>query len=177
MISKGEHTDVPRLPLLRPWTLRGLGLVLCGSSLFAAAACTDAGSDPRCYTAATSGGIPIKAYVGDRACHAFKPPERMDGIWLNEFEGSRFFREASTLPEINARTEDVWMEIDEQTQLPAGLDALGDGHAYRVAIIGREAKRARRPPKGYGHMGAFTGLVVVDRIVSATDLGSPPELR
>ncbi len=90
----------------------------------------------------------------------------MRGIWFNEFEGSRFVRDAQSLPQAERDTTQVWLEIDDQSLAPARLirnERLGS--AYYIEFEGRETSDMHRlRGDGYGHLGMSEGLVLVDRI-------------
>jgi hypothetical protein len=90
----------------------------------------------------------------------------MRGIWINDFEGSRFIKGARILPHAEEGALQVWLEIDERSVAPAELVSEESlGKAYYIEFKGRPASDMDRyPGEGYGHMGMARGLVLVDRV-------------
>jgi hypothetical protein len=90
----------------------------------------------------------------------------MRGIWINDFEGSRFIKDARVLSRAEQGASEVWLEIDERSLAPAELlseESLGK--AYYIEFKGRAASDMDRyPGDGYGHMGMARGLVLVDSV-------------
>ncbi len=126
-----------------------------------------------CYREEVDNGIRVRAYIGDRACIQFDPPRVIEGVWINDFEGSRFFEGVHTLREATPRGDSVWLTIDGKSETPAGLKRP-DRHAYYVRFIGMAAHDMHRREcfDGYGHMGCSAGLVLVDHVIEAVDLGT-----
>jgi hypothetical protein len=112
-------------------------------------------------------------YIGDRDCVVFEDPGRTyHGIWVNEFEGSRYYDKATSIAQVDWHDYRVWFSTDEMTRWPNSAK-YPRGHAYRIVFEGRQALDMKRPPlKGYGHMSMFPGLVLADRIISIEDLGT-----
>jgi hypothetical protein len=117
-------------------------------------------------------GVPENLPVAD--CYRMLPPQRMRGVWLNEFEGSKFFPGYSTDPGPSLRST-LWLEVDR----PAISRITGRNFNWRskgpqpklvlLDFIGR--RTAISGP--YGHMGMSDHYVVVDRILSAQVLDEP----
>jgi hypothetical protein len=126
--------------------------------------------DERCWRSEVHNGIKVQAYLGDRACLSFDPPRTIEGVWINQFEGSEFFEGARDLSDVGKRRESVWFRHDEQS---TGLARVAGGHAYRIRFLGRNVKDMHRRAcfNGYGHMGCSEGLVLVDSVLELTDLG------
>jgi len=138
-----------------------------------------AAADKDCFvvtaeTHPTLGEYSIAEYVGDRACVDFAEPRTYQGIWINEFEGSRYFDGARDLAEVAKMDDRVWFSFDEKTQWPG--EARHELYrAYKVIFDGRQARDMKRPPlEGYGHFGMSPGLVLADRVVSIEDIGPAP---
>jgi len=115
-------------------------------------------------------------YVGDRKCVDFDYARPMEGIWINSFEGSRFFPNARTSSDIRRSHADIWFTLDQQSVTPTGWTPK-KYHWYRIRILGRPAHDMHRsaPKVGYGHLGGSEGLVIVDRLNSVVDLGWAPK--
>ena len=103
-------------------------------------------------------------------------PERViEGVWLDDFEGQVFYEGARTLADVR-HPATAWIETDFSPAVRDRWHLAGPlcGHAYRVRFVGSFAVRQPTGPMllgGYGHMGAFENLVVVDRLLVVTDLG------
>jgi len=131
----------------------------------------DKASIDRCWANESRNGINVRVYKGDRNCVDLAPATEMDGVWVNELEGSAFYEGARCIADVSARKSTVWFTIDNETALPHGF-TKHYGLAYRVKIVGRKARDMhRRPLEGYGHMGVSPGLVVADKIIRADLLG------
>lgn len=107
-------------------------------------------------------------------CYKFDKPKFYRGIWLYEFEGSRFVEGATVIP---ARMPDAgstaWLNYD-----PEHIDPTRDYdydpdkhcypiHAFAISFIGR------RNPQGGGHLGLFASEIWPQKILSAKALPSP----
>lgn len=127
-----------------------------------------------CHEKQSINGVSVFAYIGDRACHDFEEPRTFEGIWVNVFEGSRFYEGADSLDDLAGREEDIWFAFDDRTVFPKS--ALRQrGHAYRVRFDGRQTQEVvPSPSEGYGHFGMFSRLVLADTIIELDDLGPIP---
>jgi hypothetical protein len=108
----------------------------------------------------------------DEACYAFGRPHVMEGIYFDYFEGQLFVEGAHDVA--SADGPGVWIDQDLTSADRRRWGMAGEvcGHAYRIRFVGRSAPPLpAQPGRGYGHMGEFGGLVVVDRMLAVTDLG------
>jgi hypothetical protein len=108
-------------------------------------------------------GITVMATLDDDQCYRFNPPERIDGIWINEFENSALLT-PTQFAKFNTPegTIDGWLDI--RTALPSRLrDSHGryDGN-FHIVFIGRRSAY----PGHFGHMGMAPNLVLVDKLIS-----------
>lgn len=105
------------------------------------------------------GGETVVESLPPDQCYRFNPPERIEGVWLNEFEGSVLLTQkeyaSGQIPDDHA-----WVEISEQA--PQASREYPMQTAYQVTFIGRRASRAGM----YGHLGMSRNLVLVDRMLS-----------
>ena len=114
------------------------------------------------------------SYDPSPACYKFDGPRLYKGIWLYEFEGSRFVESATTVP---ARMPDYgstpWLNYDPERIDPTQDYDRASGkdcypiHAFALTFIGR------RNPQGGGHMGIFPSEIWPEKIISAKALPSP----
>ena len=145
----------------------------------ATASCQPTSDNPyqSCYREEQDDGIKFQAYIGDRACIKFDRARVIEGVWINEFEGSQFFEGAHNLREAARRHDNVWLTIDEKSETPAGLKRPS-GHAHYMRFLGMTAHDMHRAcGHGYGHLECSAGLVLVDRVLAAVDLGEIPPPR
>jgi len=111
-------------------------------------------------------------YIGDRRCLRLDAPHTLQGLWINNFEGSIFVSGARKVADVHPSLKPVWLSVDDKSIVPPGWKPRG-GHVYHLTFIGRSAPDLHRPAGdgGYGHLGMFNGLVLVDRLIEVTDLG------
>ncbi|MGK6355469.1 hypothetical protein ACMGDH_09585 [Sphingomonas sp. DT-207] len=109
----------------------------------------------------------------DRQCVDFAAPREFTGIWIDEFEGSRFVegvRDTSALPGFD-QGKRVWLEIDDESRMPKAWRREPSQQLYRVRFLGRASRDQDRPEAmGYGHLGMSHGLVLVDEMHEMTPL-------
>ena len=141
---------------------------------FAYQAVSGRASSTRCWTKSK---LPDGSWVLDmdepRSCYFYSPPRRMQGVYIDEFEGQRFLENASTTPPLVAR-DDVWFDVDQQSDLrrtPRLRNRENGTIIWLVDFIGRRTESARG---GYGHMGGSNADVLVDRMISAQPIASFP---
>ena len=125
-----------------------------------------------CSDLVVENGTRVRVYRGDRACVAFDDARSYEGVWVYQFEGSRFYEGATSLADLPEPDPRVWFSTDAETQWP-DAPVERSGRAYRVRFVGRQAADMdRKPLFGYGHFGASAGLVLVDRFEQLEDIGS-----
>lgn len=107
------------------------------------------------------------AFIGSRLCHDLGPPERLKGIYFDEFEGQLFIEGSPAGPPYRAPEELVWPTFDEATVYENDTkrtlldDGSGATRVFEIEFIGRKASRKGR----YGHFGMSQHEVVIDRVV------------
>jgi len=110
-------------------------------------------------------GVPVDQ------CYKMRPAQRFHGIWLDEFEGSRFFENARDADSVKAQMRrslndptvpSEWLDwpINGKTIRPRNLR---ESRLVALEFIGRRTAY----PGRYGHMGVARSEVVVDRIILA----------
>lgn len=131
----------------------------------------------RCYVQTLNHGLSERLYIGDRLCVKFGPSKVMIGVWVNDFEGSDFYPDVRSLRETRPRSVHPWLTLDAQSKVPTKWKPQ-IGHAYLISFIGRAALEKRptadTEANGYGHMGEWVDLVLVDYLQSAIDLSVIP---
>jgi len=154
--------------MMRASLLGGL-LLLCG--------CGDAGTYAHWEDrlgAATGGlfGQPCLRGETDRLpddqCYRMAPPERMRGIWIDEFEGSRFLPGLTAAPAADPAGPRIWLDMDAHPVPALPAERRRPGGVYLVDFIGRRTLY----PGHYGHMGMSEQEVVVQRLISARAVGT-----
>lgn len=129
------------------------------------------GFDALCYRGVGEGENRSYEFIGYDKCYHFDPPRRMRGVWLAEFEGSRFLPNAAAAPaERDLPNDSIWLEIDEDMLSPADRDVISKHPpAFAIDFVGRRATY----PGRYGHGGMSRNLVVVDRLLSMRAIDPP----
>jgi len=108
------------------------------------------------------------AFVGNEQCFRFNPPERMHGVWLDEFEGSEFLPDAKSAPAQSRYSPNaIWLDFTRHE--PLLTRGNGEPRAFAIEFVGRRATY----PGSYGHMGGTRHLVIVNRLLSAKPLPPP----
>nr|GLK21691.1 hypothetical protein GCM10017606_25180 [Microbacterium terregens] len=100
-------------------------------------------------------------------CYPLAKPERITGLVIRDFERSELFVGASRLtPEMRRYTEGTWLEWSKKTRDEAP-HAIESG-AYLIAFEGRRSACPKPAGKlnGYGHMGNYRELAIVDHLIS-----------
>jgi hypothetical protein len=124
--------------------------------------------ESRCLNHSKSGDLETMEFVGSRACYNFHEPRVFKGIYIDEFEGQRFIEGA--MPAARYKPKDtVWLEIDEKSDLSAARQIVsrkikGTG-IWLIEFEGQKAIRTRGG--GFGHLGMYEDLVLVDKVLSA----------
>lgn len=104
-----------------------------------------------------------------------EPARQFSGIYVDDFEGRRFFEGARTLAEIDLRVgPKVWFSPDIVDQgARFGIDRRYQGHAYRMAFRGtKRGRTARKPACGYGHMNVFDAQIDLITLEAIEPLGA-----
>ncbi len=92
------------------------------------------------------------------------PPEKIEperiysGVFVDEFEGQRFFDGANSMADVNRRAVDsVWMDFDLVGMGESfGIRTRSSNQAYRLSFVGvKRTRGARNIPCGYGHLNTF----------------------
>ncbi|NMW32313.1 hypothetical protein HKD42_09600 [Altererythrobacter sp. RZ02] len=94
-------------------------------------------------------------------CFPMQSARPWTGLWVNEFEGSRFCpspRSDCDQPEFG---EGIWLSFAEGER-PEAAHPYGDGTIYKVQFLGRRTKE----PDSFGHYGYFAHEIVVDELIS-----------
>jgi len=92
-------------------------------------------------------------------CVKFDPSRKWQGVWRNEFEGSRFCPAPARKCSFSSPGDRIWLDVRKSP----------DQTLYAVDFIGR-----RTAVKGaYGHMGVFDYELIVDRMISIKQIESP----
>ena len=111
-------------------------------------------------------------HVGWRNCLLFPPPQRMRGVWVQDFEESSFIPRTQTIPAPDNRVRfRVYLEVDPKAveRLTQTLMDMKQPRAVALEFIGRRSKEA-----GEYYTGSDDYVVLVDRLISARYLGRAP---
>lgn len=125
----------------------------------------DANNFP-CATYTRDGEYTTVTSLPTDQCYKMRAPQRMRGVWIDEFEGSQFFPNRSVAPPRLAAHPWIWLSV-ERGKLPRRYRALApEGRAMLIEFIGR--RTLYRVPSG--HMGLYDYEIIVDRVISARDV-------
>jgi hypothetical protein len=100
-------------------------------------------------------------------CFRFSEPQRMHGLWLDQFEGSEFCRPPARPRQCfnDSWETSTWLEFSD----PRLNNRQPTGGLYEIDFIGRHSLF----PAMYGHMGMSANDVIVDRLVSKKEVEAP----
>ena len=105
-----------------------------------------------CARAAEENGVRVVRTLPTEQCVKLLPARRYRGLWLDQFEGSRFCPEPARECTATSPGDKIWLTVKE----PGG----GAGTVYAVEILAR-----RTMYKGaYGHLGVSDHELIVDRV-------------
>jgi len=108
-------------------------------------------------------GSPV--YIGQPTdqCYKMQPQQRWQGLWRNEFEGSRFCPGPARQCQMDTPGDIIWLDTERVTRMEP------DGALYAVDLIGRRtAVKAQ-----HGHLGGSDHDLIVDRFISMKRVGRP----
>jgi hypothetical protein len=94
-------------------------------------------------------------------CYRMLPRQRYRGVWVNEFEGSRFYPGQSNVHAARDEAR-IWLDVE---RVSLG-DLEANGQAYLLEIEGRRTML----PGPFGHMGSADHELIVDRVISAAPI-------
>lgn len=103
-------------------------------------------------------------------CFKMTKPQRMRGLWRNDFEGQAFCATpARQCPAGKKPNEPGIAWIDFASPLPGSADTPPGG-LYAIDFVGR----ATAYPGMYGEYGFYNQEIIVDRLISIRMIGPPP---
>lgn len=120
-----------------------------------------------CFRQVQVGSGLANQYIGDRACLRLEPPRVFEGIWIDEYEGSRFYEGAADLHNLTRGGLYIRLSIDNQSVAPPALRGRGTQHVFRVRFVGQTGHDVRpdRPAT------RVNGTIVLNELLEFTDLG------
>lgn len=132
---------------------------ITGSCLILLFGCSNAVAQER-GQAPQNGAAPAKIGVTSKRCDRskFKPVHRLRGVWLDEFEGSRFFPGAKKAVGRDAPGDRIWLEI-KRTKVRERV-GIAVSRAWLVEVTGQQSACAGR----FGHFGQSNYELVADEI-------------
>jgi hypothetical protein len=105
-------------------------------------------------------------------CYKMEPQRRFRGIWLDQFEGSRFYEGLTNVQQVRAAIEarlkqrersSEWLSFAKED---ASTEPSPTARLVSVEFLGRRTAY----PGRYGHMGISGSEVLVDRMIAARSL-------
>lgn len=108
----------------------------------------------------------------EEQCFRFGEPQRMQGLWRNDFEGSEFCpASAKRCPpptDSSGVRQSTWLQIKPHLN---GWENTPPGGLYAIDFIGRRSQHLAM----YGHMGMSNSEVIVDQLISIREIEAPPK--
>lgn len=137
---------------------------------------------PVCRREERSGGTVTVIRGPDRDCRRFRAARSYEGVWIDEFEGSRFVEGARSYDEARRRPASdaavYWLGIDGKSDI-AKVIPRRPGTAYRIRLIAREmlpeGQRSRFSLPGFGHMSMWHRSLLVDQVQVVEVIRTAPE--
>jgi hypothetical protein len=112
-------------------------------------------------------GVKVLAAIPSEQCYRFNPPERIEGVWIDEFEGVRLLTNAQYDAGIRYIEDDsTWLEVKPADQRPGTGPPDYTPRVFRIVFIGRRSTY----PGEYGHFGMSRHLVLLDRMISIEEI-------
>lgn len=114
------------------------------------------------------GGSIYNEYIGDEACYPFSEPREFTGIFVFGFEWSEFYPNAQTYEETEKTEPKYWLEFGKGASWSEREDQTQCTHdcAFRVSFVGRQSLCAA----GYGHLNSYPHKIIVERVISASQI-------
>ncbi len=119
------------------------------------------GMTAECVDKARYGGIAAISALAADECFKMASPQRLRGIWRNEFEDSGFCPEPATDCEYVSQHDAIWLSQSKTAQ-GQDLSQLDDGNLYQIEFVGRLVVQRGM----FGHSGMYGREVVVDQVIS-----------
>lgn len=117
---------------------------------------------------------PVDTWLPTDQCYRMTEPQRMRGLWIDEFEGSRFFPGARDAFGAEIGSVRIWLDV-ESNHIPHlfRFNESDEPRALEIEFIGRQTAVAGE----HGHMGASTHEIIVDQLISARSVDVAPYVR
>ena len=113
-----------------------------------------------CVDAFREGGL--NAIPQDvRKCFPMENSKRWTGLWLDEFEGSRFCAAPADECGFETEGERVWLSFAEEIRATEKPDRYATDKLYKIEFIGRRTLKSG----AFGHLGGSDREVVVEDLV------------
>lgn len=129
------------------------------------------GMTAECLDKVKWGGIEAMPTKVDE-CFRFSRPQRMQGLWRNQFEGSEFCESSvRQCPSAQVATDLASFTALEMQQPLPGYEDTPPGGLYAIDFIGRRSIGLGLFPLG---MGGAKNAVLVDRLLSIKLIEPPP---
>ena len=103
-------------------------------------------------------------------CFRFSAPQRMQGLWRNQFEGSEFCEASGRCPDAKVDADPAAFTALGMGSPLAGREDTPPGGLYAIDFVGRRSVGAGM----FGHMGMAKNEVIVDRLISIREVEAPP---
>ncbi|MBQ95187.1 MAG: hypothetical protein CL510_05060 [Actinobacteria bacterium] len=96
-----------------------------------------------------------------RECFPMEERKRWSGLWLNEFEGSRFCSEPAEQCNFYTEGPRVWLTFAEEIGEDKRPDRYATDELYEIEFFGRQTSQSG----AFGHMGSSDKEIVVEKLI------------
>lgn len=124
-----------------------------------------------CIEIARYGGLSAVSGLPTDQCFEMSRPRQFHGLWLNDFEGSRFCSEPAANCGYETPREKVWLSYSPVLRQREIHPKEGCGGLYHIVFEGRITTESGR----YGHAGTAAREVIVDRIEKVRLIRNTPD--
>lgn len=118
------------------------------------------GINQKCTDAYINGG-PNAVSQDVRECFPMEESKRWTGLWLDEFEGSRFCAYPAEECTFDTEGERIWLSFAEKIGDEARASRYATEQLYKIDFIGRQTSLSGN----FGHFGGSDKEIVVEQLL------------
>lgn len=122
-----------------------------------------------CVQTLRYGGLESMPDATDQ-CFEMMPQKRWQGLWARGFELSRFCPSPASACSYDTPGSQIW--LTQRATIPISKDIPGDTYSIRLFKIEFLGRRTRERG-AYGHMGGSRHEIIVDKILSVSEIEVP----
>ena len=96
-----------------------------------------------------------------RDCFPMEEKKRWQGLWLDEFEGSRFCAAPAEECRFETSGERVWLVFADEIRAVSRRDKHSTDALYKIEFVGRQTLTTG----AFGHLGGSDREIVVEKLI------------